>query len=90
MPDHVSPNEKERRAALMGELTEKSRQAFLQSQIGMTEEVLIERLRRGYLEGYTKNYTPVHIASADGSLCGTIQQVKLSSAGDDWCNGVIV
>ena len=87
LPDHVSPAEKERRAKLMGELVEKSRQEFLRSQVGLTEEVLFERLRHGYLEGYTKNYTPVHIASDDSSLCGEVRQVKLTAAKDDWCEG---
>ena len=89
MPDHVSPAEKERRAHLMGELVEKSRQEFLRSQVGLTEEVLFERLRHGYLEGYTKNYTPVHVTSDDESLCGKICSVKLTGVGEDWCDGVV-
>lgn len=87
MPNHVNPAEKERRAHLMGELVEKSRQEFLRSQVGLTEEVLFERLRHGYLEGYTKNYTPVHVTSDDESLCGKICSVKLTGTGEDWCVG---
>lgn len=87
MPDHVSPAEKERRARLMGELTDALRKDFLRSQDGLTEEVLFERLRHGYLEGYTKNYTPVHVASTDGALCGEIRSVRLSYSGEDWCEG---
>ena len=89
MPDHVSPAEKDRRAAVMGELVENSRQEFLRSQVGLTEEVLFERLRRGYLEGYTKNYTPVHVDSADESLCGAVRRVKLTAVGEDWCEAVL-
>ena len=58
-PNQVSPSEKEKRAKLMSALVEKSRAEFLCSQVGLVEQVLFERLRRGYLEGYTKNYTPV-------------------------------
>ena len=71
----------------MGELVEQSRRAFLRSQVGSTEEVLFERLRHGYLEGYTKNYTPVHVNSTDGSLCGEIRRVRLTAVADDWCEG---
>ena len=89
-PNQIAPSEKERRAKLMGELVEQSRIEFLNSQVGLTEEVLFERLRHGYLEGYTKNYTPVHVASNDTSLCGTIAKVKIISASDDFCNGELV
>ena len=90
MPDHVSPAEKERRAKTMGEVAEQSRRAFLRSQVGLCEEVLFERLRHGYLEGYTKNYTPVHVNSADGSLCSEIRPVKIIAAGDDYCLAELV
>ena len=90
MPYQVSPAEKERRAHRMGELTDRCRRAFLQTQVGLTEEVLFERKRHGYWEGYTKNYTPVHVASDDASLCGEIRPVRLTGVGDDWCDGVLV
>ena len=59
-PNQIAPNIKEQRAKEMGELVAESRAEFLKTQVGLTESVLIERLRHGYLEGYTKNYTPVH------------------------------
>ena len=90
MPDHVSPAEKERRARLMTEATEQSRRAFLHSQVGRVEDVLLERLRHGCLEGYTKNYTPVRIPSQDESLCATVQRVRLTAADEDWCEGELV
>ena len=89
MPNHVSPAEKERRARLMGALTEESRRAFLQSQVGRVEDVLFERKRHGYWEGYTKNYTPVHVISDADSLCGEICKVLLTGAGDDYCEGLL-
>ncbi len=90
MPGHVSPAEKERRAKAMIEATEISRKEFLRTQTGLTEEVLFERLRHGYLEGYTKNYTPVHVFSTDASLCGRICKVKLAEAGEDCCVGELL
>lgn len=89
-PNHILPAEKEKRASLMGELAEKSRFEFLSSQIGKTESVLIERLRHDCLEGYTKNYTPVHILSKDSSLCGKIADVRIVSAENDYCTGKLV
>ena len=74
----------------MGALVEKSRFEFLTSQVGRVESVLFERMRHGYLEGYTKNYTPVHVISNDNSLCGTIADVKLVSAEKDYCTGELV
>ena len=87
MPGHVSPAEKDRRAHLMGELVAGARQEFLNSQVGLTEEVLFERLRHGYLEGYTKNYTPVHVNGGSSKLCGEVCRVRLISAADDYCEG---
>ena len=89
LPGHVSPAEKERRAKLMGELVDNSRKEFLQSQVGLIEEVLFERLRHGYLEGYTKNYTPVHVTGGDSSLCGEVRRVRLTAAVGDYCEGVL-
>lgn len=89
-PNQVSSQVKEKRAAIMGKLVEESRREFLRSQIGLTESVLFERLRHGCLEGYTKNYTPVHIASDNSSLCGQILKVKIINSYDDYCEGELL
>lgn len=89
-PNQLSPSVKEERAARMTALTNQSRHSFLQSQVGRTEEVLFERLRHGYLEGYTKNYTPVHVFSCDSSLCGQICRVKLINSEKDVCIGELI
>lgn len=89
-PNQIAPNIKEQRAKEMGELVAESRAEFLKTQVGLTESVLIERLRHGYLEGYTKNYTPVHIISDNDNLCGQIVNVKITSAEDDYCMGTVV
>lgn len=86
-PNQVVPQEKERRAKIMGELVEKTRKEFLDTQVGLTEEVLIERFRHGYLEGYTKNYTPIHIMTDKSDLCGQIVNVNIIKSFDDYCEG---
>ncbi len=89
-PNQVSPKVKEIRAERMSEVARQSRKEFLQSQAGLVESVLIERKRHGYFEGYTKNYTPVHIISDDDLLCGQIKKVSITKAFDDFCIGEIV
>ncbi len=89
-PEQVAPQEKERRAKLMGALVKKSEADFLSSQVGLCESVLIERMRRGFLEGYTKNYTPIHISSSDANLCGQIRDVKIVRSFADFCEGDLV
>ena len=89
-PEQVAPQEKERRASLMNEAAEQTRVEFLQSQTGLTEEVLVERKRKSYYEGYTKNYTPVHINSDEENCCGKILRVKIIKACDDYCEGVFL
>ena len=86
IPKHI----KDQRSKSMIELTDKLRRDFLESQVGRVEDILVERLRFGeYYEGYTKNYTPVHIYS-EKELTGKIVNVKLSSAEDDYCIGELV
>ncbi len=89
-PNQVNPAEKERRAKLMGNLVEQSRKDFLETQVGLNEDVLFERLRHGYLEGYTKNYTPVRVYCNDNSLCGEIKTVKITKAFDDYCEAELI
>ena len=88
--NQIEPAEKERRAALMNSLAKKLRSRFLKTQIGMTEEVLVERQRRGCLEGYTKNYTPVRIRSDKTELCGKTVNARLVAALDDYCEAELV
>lgn len=87
MDNHVSPEIKEKRSKIMIEACDRERERFLDSQVGRTEAVLVERKRDGgYFEGYTKNYTPVRIF-ADGELSGKIVDVIITKAENDWCIG---
>ena len=57
LKDQVEPAEKDRRAAVMAKAAEECEEAFLKSQVGKTEAVLVERYKDGFAEGYTENYT---------------------------------
>lgn len=48
MPDQVPQREKETRSARLIEVTDKTRQAFLQSQVGREEDVLFETTQTPY------------------------------------------
>jgi len=88
--NHIDNATKEKRSKIMIAETEQSRIEFMNSQIGRTEPVLVERLRQGgYYEGYTKNYTPVHIYS-DENLTNKIVNVKITEVKDDFCLGELV
>ena len=82
----IEKSVKEKRSHIMIEKTEEIRREFLKSQIGKTVEVLFEtRHSDGYIEGYTKNYTPVKVK---GELpCGEILKVKITDIDSDFCVG---
>ncbi len=85
MPDQVDPSVKNIRSKLMIEHTDKKRSEFLKSQVGLKEEVLFEIInRKGYYEGYTKNYTPVYVKS-DENIIGQIRLAEIVDAYDDYC-----
>lgn len=89
-PNQVAPQIKEQRARQMIEHCDASRREFLSAQRGLCESVLVERVRHGYLEGYTGNYTPVHINSDNTLLCGQIVNVKITNSFDDYCEGELI
>lgn len=85
MPNQIDPSVKNIRSKTMIEHTDKKRFEFLQSQVGLKEEVLFEIVnRKGYYEGYTKNYTPVYVKS-DENIIGQIKTVEIIEAYDDYC-----
>lgn len=84
-PNQVTNAEKERRSAALIDATKRTRIAFLQKQIGLVEEVLFEQQKQpGVWEGYTRNYTPVYLASGT-SLAGRILHVRLTGLAGDGC-----
>ena len=90
MPGQVPNREKERRSREMIAATLETQRAFFAAQTGRVEEVLFEQERdRNVYEGYTRNYTPVRVASAS-PLQGQIRQVRLTQALEDFCLGELV
>ena len=52
--------------------------AFLQTQLGKTCDVLFETMEKGYYTGYSENYTRVQVKSNE-DLQGKVKRVKLLS-----------
>ena len=74
----------------MIEVTNATRQAFLQAQVGREEEVLFETTQTPYgIEGYTPNYTPVCV-EAHEDIRGQIRRVRITAALNDLCLGELV
>ncbi len=90
LDNHIDNKTKDKRAKIMIEAAEELRRNFLSSQVGRVEEVLVERLRNNeFYEGFTVNYTPVHIYS-DKELSGEIVKVKITDSKDDYCIGKLI
>lgn len=78
MPEQVPNRVKEERSARMIRACEEGRRAFFRSQSGRVEQVLFESvLPDGSWEGYTLNYTPVRVQSAE-KLQGQCRAVRLA------------
>ncbi|WP_101908805.1 tRNA (N(6)-L-threonylcarbamoyladenosine(37)-C(2))-methylthiotransferase MtaB [Marasmitruncus massiliensis] len=87
LSQQVSKAEKASRSTRMIELTERTRADFLQKQVGRAMSVLFEsHVTDGIYEGYSENYTPVHVRSGE-DLRGTIRPVQISGAESDFCTG---
>lgn len=83
----VPPQVGEERSRRMIAAARQTRLDFFRRQTGRTEPVLFEReCGPGVYEGYTENYTPVHMASGE-NLSGKIIPVKISEALPDYCVG---
>ena len=83
MDGQVPKAVKEQRAAEMIAATNEIRQTFLQLQIGRSVDVLVEDGR----EGYTANYTPVHI-EGDCPPSGSMVWVQITGVHHGQCVGV--
>ena len=82
----IEKSVKENRSHIMIEKTEEIRKNFLESQIGKTVDVLFEtRHSDSFVEGYTKNYTPVKVKGE--FPCGEISKVKITAVDGDFCVG---
>lgn len=89
-PNQINEKVKGERSKIMISVTDNSKTEFLQSQKGLVEQVLFETMKNDeYCEGYTKNYTPVHVYTKD-NLCGKILSVKITEVCKDYCLGELV
>lgn len=83
----VSDEIKKVRCNKMNEVAQKSREEFLNSQIGTIASVLFERKTDSLTNsGYSKNYTPVIVQSKE-DLTGKILNVNITGFEDDFCIG---
>ncbi len=87
---HLENSVKRRRSAKMIKATTDCQKACLESQVGLTYEVLFEsKVEDGFYEGYTPNYTLVKVKS-DKDISGEILPVKITSTADEHCIGELV
>lgn len=77
------------RCKIMMQAGEKIRMDFFQSLIGETVEILCETQIDGFVYGYTRNYTPVKIESAE-DLHGELKKVQIIGFDSDHCIGKII
>ncbi|MDE6412301.1 MAG: tRNA (N(6)-L-threonylcarbamoyladenosine(37)-C(2))-methylthiotransferase MtaB, partial [Eubacterium sp.] len=83
--DSVSKKEKEHRAEIMINETEKIRKEYFHSLINKTVCVLFENeIEKGIYQGYTKNYTPVRLSS-DTNIIGKEMDVVITDTADEYC-----
>lgn len=83
--DSVSKKEKERRAEIMINETEKIRKEYFNSLIGKSVCVLFENeIGNGIYQGYTKNYIPVRLKSKD-NIIGTEIDVVITDTSEEYC-----
>lgn len=83
--DNVSKQEKEHRAAVMIEETEKIRCNYLKSLVNTSKKVLFENeIKPGIYQGYTKSYLPVRM-KYDRNIVGEELEVKITNYCDEFC-----
>ena len=87
--NQISPQVKNSRTKIMLTLAEKLNSEFLASQVNKIEEVLFERPIGKFIEGYSKNYTPVLVKS-DENLLGKIYNVKITIVKNNHCFGTVL
>lgn len=85
--DSVSKKEKERRASIMIEETDKTRHEYFNSLIGSEQEVLFENeIEQGIYQGYTRGYVPVRMKSDKNIIGKQINVIiKTADAKNDCC-----
>ncbi len=89
MGGHLTNAVKTKRAAIMGDAVEKSRESFLNTQLNTVNKVLFETVTDGKYFGLTENYTPVTVNS-DKDIRGEILDVKIVDIKGEMCIGELL
>ncbi len=77
LPEKVLPKEKERRVALLMELSEQKRKKFYENNIGFCDKVIFEsKISDGLMTGFTSNYIKVEVP-VNKNLFGKLAKVRL-------------
>lgn len=89
MEEQIDGNIKKRRSEELISIAANDKQKFLSKYIGCVKKVLFESYENGFLQGYTSNYIKVDV-KGDSKLCGTIQDVALTSLDGETMQGSLV
>lgn len=90
MTDQVEEKEKIKRSKKMQEITQAGTAAFLLTQVGLSEGVLLETQREdGWWHGLSKNDTPIRVWDEQGYQ-GKISRVKLTKVENQECVAEVV
>ncbi|MBD66192.1 MAG: tRNA (N(6)-L-threonylcarbamoyladenosine(37)-C(2))-methylthiotransferase MtaB [Halobacteriovoraceae bacterium] len=89
LENHIQSAEKKRRVKALIELGAENLRRFSVAKVGETTQVLFEREKDGYFEGYTPHYLKVRMKS-DHDLANQIKSVKLESFDGTYLNAQIM
>lgn len=78
MDHHIQAGVKKERVKTLINLGKEQQNAFAKKLVGLTDEVLFEREKDGYFEGYTSHYIKVRVKS-DKDLSNQIHNVHLTA-----------
>lgn len=90
MPQQVTDAEKQKRAAVLGELDEKMQKKIMHELMGKEVEVLFEQpVDDCCIEGLAGDYMRV-LVKADKKLCGEIAKVKIIGVQENFLQGELI
>ncbi|MBE6903628.1 MAG: tRNA (N(6)-L-threonylcarbamoyladenosine(37)-C(2))-methylthiotransferase MtaB [Ruminococcaceae bacterium] len=89
LENQVPESEKAKRVKALSEITNKSREDFLKTQIGKEHKVLFEQRKGEFFEGYAENYVPVYV-KCEKELTNIIALTKIEKLENGICYGKIV
>ena len=79
---------KTQRAGILGEIKQKLKNNFARIFCGTSQEILCERKRNGYFEGYTKEYLRVYFTGK--AKVGEVVKVKVTEPYLDGAKGEVL